>query len=68
MATLGTAIAAWATGVTWTAPLASADTPFCDTLPPKDARDCNCGANFVPGSQEYHDCLYGAAAPTTPKP
>jgi hypothetical protein len=66
MATLG-AVAALAAGVTWNAPLASADTPYCDTLPPKAAYDCNCGANFEPGSQEFHDCLYGNAVPT-PKP
>jgi hypothetical protein len=67
MATLGTVMAALAGGVMWTAPSASADTPYCDTLPPKAAYDCNCGANFEPGSQEFHDCLYGNAVPT-PKP
>jgi hypothetical protein len=66
-ATLGAVTAALAAGVVWTAPSASADGTFCDTLPPKDVHDCSCGLNFEPGSQEYHDCLYGNAAPT-PKP
>ena len=61
------AAAALAAGVMWTAPSASADTPYCDSLPPRDAHECNCGFNFAVGSQEFHDCLYGNAAPT-PKP
>jgi len=67
MATVGAAAAALAAGVMWTAPSASADTPYCNALPPRDAHDCNCGFNFAPGTQEYHDCLYGNAAPA-PKP
>ena len=70
MATVGTVTAAFAAGVMWTAPLASADTPYCDSLPPKQVHECNCGFNFSPGSQDYHDCLYGNAAParTAPAP
>lgn len=60
------ATAVLATAVTWTAPSASANTPYCDSLPPKDARECNCGFDFDPGSPELHDCLYGNA--TAPKP
>jgi hypothetical protein len=67
MATVGAAAAALAAGVMWTAPSASADTPFCNSLPPQQVRECNCGFDFAPGSQELHDCLYGNAAPT-PKP
>jgi hypothetical protein len=67
MATVGAAAAALATGVMSTAPSASADTPYCNSLPPQQARECNCGFDFAPGSQELHDCLYGNAAPT-PKP
>ena len=63
MATVGAAAAALAAGVMWTAPSASADTPYCDALPrPQDVHDCNCGFNFAPGSQELHDCLYGKPA------
>ncbi len=68
MATVGAAAAALAAGVMWTAPSASADTPYCNALPtPMDVHECNCGFNFAPRSQELHDCLYGNAAPT-PKP
>jgi hypothetical protein len=67
MAPVGAAAAALAAGVMWTAPSASADTPYCNGLPPKDAHECNCGFDFAPGSQELHDCLYGNAAPA-PKP
>jgi hypothetical protein len=67
MATVGAAAAALAAGVMWTAPSASADTPYCNALPtPVDVRDCNCGFNFAPGSQELHDCLYGNAAAPAP--
>jgi hypothetical protein len=71
MATVGAAAAALAAGVMWTAPSASADTPFCNSLAPRDARECNCGFNFAPGTQEFHDCLYGNAAapgPAAPSP
>jgi hypothetical protein len=66
MATVGAAAAALAAGVMWTAPSASADTPFCNSLAPRDARECNCGFNFAPGTQELHDCLYGNAAAPSP--
>jgi hypothetical protein len=63
MATVGAAAAALAAGVMWTAPSASADTPYCSALPtPREVHECNCGFNFAPGSQEFHDCLYGNAA------
>ena len=63
------ATAALAAAVMWTAPSASASTPYCDGLAPKDAHECNCGFDFAPGSQELHDCLYGnAAAPAAPGP
>jgi hypothetical protein len=69
MATVGAAAAALAAGVMWTAPSASAGTDYCNALPPKDARECNCGFDNAPGSQELHDCLYGnAAAPGAPAP
>ncbi|BBX61015.1 hypothetical protein MSAS_01890 [Mycobacterium saskatchewanense] len=67
MAAVGVAAATLTAGVVWTAPSASAGTPYCDSLPPRDARECNCGFDFAPGSQELHDCLYGAAvAPQKP--
>ncbi len=56
------ATAALAAAMMWTAPSASASTPYCDALPPKDAHDCNCGFDFAPGSQELHDCMSGNAA------
>jgi len=62
------AAAALAAAVMWPAPSASATTPFCDSLPPRDAHECNCGFDFPPGSQELHDCLYGVAAPAPPAP
>jgi hypothetical protein len=69
MATVGAAAAALAAGVMWTAPSASADTDYCNSLPPKDAHECNCGFDFAPGSQELHDCMYGnAPAPRAPAP
>ncbi len=67
MATVGAA-AALAAGVTWNVPSASATTPYCDSLAPRDARECNCGFDFAPGSQELHDCLYGNAVAPSPKP
>lgn len=57
-----------AAAVLWTAPSASAGTPYCDALPPKDAHDCNCGFDFAPGSQEYHDCLHGVVPAPKPAP
>jgi hypothetical protein len=67
MATVGAAAAALAAGVMWSAPSASADTPYCDSLQnPRDAHECNCGFNFAPGSQELHDCLYGKPAAPAP--
>jgi len=66
MAPVGALAAALAAGVMWTAPSASADTPYCSALPPKDARDCNCGFNFAPGTQEFHDCLSGNAPAPSP--
>jgi hypothetical protein len=67
MATVGAVMALFAAGMTWTAPSASAGTPYCDSLPPRDARECNCGFDFAPGSQELHDCLYGnTVAPPRP--
>ena len=69
MATVGAASAALAAGVMWIAPSASAGTPYCDSLPPKQVHECNCGFDFAPDSQEFHDCVYGAApAPAPPKP
>ncbi len=67
-ATVGALATALAVGVMWTAPSASATTPYCDSLSAKDARECNCGFDFAPGSQEFHDCLYGAAAPAPAAP
>lgn len=68
MAAVGAAAAALAAGIVWTAPPASADTPYCDGLgTPREVHECNCGFDFDPGSQELHDCLYGPAVPT-PKP
>jgi hypothetical protein len=66
MATVGAAAAALAAGVLWTAPSASAGTPYCDSLPPKQAHDCNCGFDFAPGSQEFNDCMSGK--PVAPGP
>jgi hypothetical protein len=57
------AVSAAAAGLVWTAPSAAAGTPYCDSLPPQQAHDCNCGFDFAPGSQEFHDCVY-ANAPT----
>jgi hypothetical protein len=70
MATVGAAAAALAAGVMWTAPSASAGTPYCDSLQnPRDVHECNCGFDFAPGSQEFHDCLYGnAVAPGPAQP
>jgi hypothetical protein len=62
------ATAVLAAAVIGTAPSASANTPYCDSLAPKDARECNCGFDFAPGSPELHDCLYGNAVAPAPKP
>lgn len=68
MAPVGAVAAALAAGIVWTAPSASADTPYCDGLgTPREVHECNCGFDFDPGSQELHDCLYETAVPT-PKP
>jgi hypothetical protein len=70
-ATVGGAAAALAAGVMWTAPSASAS-DFCDSLGvPAQVRDCNCGADNVPGTDEYQQCLHPNAAapkPATPPP
>jgi len=62
------ATAVLAAAVLGAAPSASANTPYCDSLAPKDARECNCGFDFAPGSPELHDCLYGNAVAPAPKP
>lgn len=68
MATVGAAAAALAAGVMWTAPSASAGTPYCDGLStPREVHECNCGFDLEPGSPELHECLYGTTVPT-PKP
>lgn len=67
MATVSAASAALAAGVMWTAPSASAGTPFCDSLAtPQQAHECNCGFDFAPGSPEYNGCLYGNAGSSAP--
>src|ERR1700728_782663 len=63
MATVGGAAAALTAGVMWTAPAASAGSDFCNSLPPSQVHDCSCGADNVPGTPEYQQCLHGAAAP-----
>jgi hypothetical protein len=71
MATVGAAAGALAAGVVWVAPAASATTPYCDGLAPRDARECNCGFDFPPGSPELQGCLAGnvaAPAPGAPAP
>jgi hypothetical protein len=69
MATVGTAAAALAAGFMWTAPSASAGTDFCNGLAnPQQIRECNCGFDFAPGSQELRDCMAGNAVAPTPKP
>jgi hypothetical protein len=67
MATVGGAAAALAAGVMWTAPSASASSDFCDSLgKPAQIHDCNCGADNVPGTPEYQECLHGTAAAPGP--
>jgi hypothetical protein len=70
MATVGAAAAALAAAVMWTAPSASAGTDFCNTLgKPQQVRECNCGFDFAPGTQELQDCMAGkAVAPPPPPP
>jgi len=65
-ATVGGAAAALAAGVMWTAPSASAGSDFCNSLPPSQVHDCSCGADNVPGTDEYQQCLHPNAA--APKP
>jgi hypothetical protein len=70
-ATVGGAAAALAAGVMWTAPSASAGSDFCNSLPPAQIHDCSCGADNVPGTDEYQQCLHPNAAapkPATPPP
>lgn len=60
--TVGGLAAALTAGVVWAAPSAPAS-DFCDSLGnPAQVHDCNCGADNVPGSQEYQQCLHGTAA------
>jgi hypothetical protein len=67
-AAVGGAAAALAAGVMWTAPSASAS-DFCDSLPPAQIHDCSCGADNVPGTDEYQQCLHpNATAPGPAKP
>lgn len=66
---VGGAAAALAAGVMWTAPSASASSDFCNSLPPAQIHDCSCGADNVPGTDEYQQCLHpNAAAPGPAKP
>ena len=63
------ATTALAAAVMWTAPTASADADFCNSLgKPQQVRECNCGFNFAPGTQELQDCMAGrpVAPPPTP--
>lgn len=57
-----------AAAVLWTAPAASAGSPYCDGLAPRDAHECNCGFDFAPGTPELHDCVYGTGAAPKPTP
>lgn len=69
MATVGTAAATLAAAVMWTAPSASAGTDFCNSLPnPQQARECNCGFDFAPGTQELQDCMAGRPVAPPPPP
>jgi hypothetical protein len=71
MATVGGAAAALAAGVMWIAPSASAGSDFCNSLPPAQVHDCSCGADNVPGTPEYQQCLHPNAAapgPASPPP
>lgn len=66
MVMVGRAAAAMVAAVLSAAPSASAGSDFCNSLPPAQIRDCTCGADNVPGTQEYQDCLHGVAAPQGP--
>ncbi len=66
MAKVGGAAAALAAAIMWTTPSAMAGSDFCNSLPPAQMRDCTCGSDNVPGTQEYQDCLHGNAAPKAP--
>jgi len=66
MTKFGTGAAALAAAVMWGAPSASAGSDFCNSLPPAQIRDCTCGSDNVPGTQEFKDCLHGNAAPKPP--
>src|ERR1700743_3756973 len=66
MATVGAAAAALAAGVMWIAPTASACSEFFYLLPPAQIHDCSCGADNVPGTQQYQQCLHGTAAAPGP--
>jgi hypothetical protein len=66
MVTVGRTAVAVAAAVLWTAPLASAGSDFCNSLPPAQIRDCTCGSDNVPGTPEFQDCLHGNAAPKAP--
>ncbi|UMB68973.1 hypothetical protein [Mycobacterium paraterrae] len=63
---VGAAAAAMAAAVMWAAPSAWAGSDFCNSLPPAQIRDCTCGSDNVPGTQEFKDCLHGNAAPKPP--
>jgi len=68
-AAVGGAAAALAAGVMWVAPSASAGSDFCNSLPPAQVHDCSCGADNVPGTDEYQQCLHpNAAAPAKSPP
>jgi hypothetical protein len=68
MVNVGRAAAVLAAAVMWTAPSASAGSDFCNSLPPAQIRDCTCGSDNAPGTQEYQDCLHGNAAPKAAAP
>jgi hypothetical protein len=65
-AAVGGAAAALVAGVMWIAPSAWASSDFCNSLPPAQVHDCSCGADNVPGTDEYQQCLHPNAA--TPGP
>ena len=72
LTTVGRAAAVLTAGAMLTAPSASAGSDFCNSLPPTQIRDCTCGADYAPGTQEYQDCLKGVLQPpvdpTAPSP
>jgi hypothetical protein len=65
---VGRAAAVLAAGAMLTAPSASAGSDFCNSLPPAQIRDCTCGADYAPGTQEYGDCLKGILVPPVDAP